>query len=361
MARNLARIQQGHFACPLELVDAVAGVIHVPEPAHTYALLDAGCGTGEALDHLGARLRERYPLCRFPLWGVEADRHRAEQADARFQPTGGRCLHGLIEECHPAQPPSLLWFNPPYDQIRGEGRLETELLAEALGYLSADTIMVVVIPSYVLADDDFTAPLLSHCEEPVIVANGIGDEYQRAVVVLRRRQRKQALRTVHCDEAHGLPTSPFHRWGKGRGDGGERHVLPPRTIQNLTRRTLSDDVLWHQVRTSRLSGALLTDAARPERPLEPPPGALRTGHIALLVASGCSDGVVRIGDREAVIRGTMATTTPTIERVPILDAQGRTTGLRTIEQTKYALSVRALRPDGTIEEYSSEEQETVTP
>lgn len=352
MARNLARLQQGFFPFPPDAIKAVAERFTIaPKDANrTFAMLDAGAGEGEALLTFREHLLERCPDATMPLYGIEADQTRTAKAAALFKQTGGYCLWGKIEECHPTTPPSLLWFNPPYDKLRGEGRLEYELFKQVVDWLSPGRgLLVMIVPDYVVKEWEMARTIDRYFEDVAVWCNGESDEYGRAVLIGRRRERAKARYEVSYDDQPwckgDLPTHPPDRTWE----------LQPSIVKNVVRHVMPPEVMAYHVQASHIRGVLLRDAAKFSHHAERPPGALRTGHVALLVAGGLSDGLVEVNGKEAVLRGCLDRRMRTVSQEAIMDDNGKPKGSRKVEQTNYNMLIRALRPDGNIEEYSSEE------
>jgi len=354
MARNLARLQQGFFPFPPDAIEAIAERFTVAskDASQTFAMLDAGAGEGEALLRFREHILERCPDADLPLYGIEADRTRTAKADAKFKPTGGYCLWGMVEECHPTTPPALLWFNPPYDKLRGQGRMELDLFKEVVDWLSPGRgLLVMIVPDYVVKEWQMAQIIDRYFEDVAVWCNGDDDEYSRAVVIGRRRER--ALTSSQTPWSHEwledpLPTQP----------PAKTWELRPSAVKNVVRHVMPPEVMAYHVQTSHIRGVLLQDAAVDSHQAERPPGVLRTGHVALLVAGGLSDGLVEVNGKEAVLRGCLTRCMKQTSHEVIADAKGKPKGIRTIEQTNYNMLIRALRPDGAIEEYSSEEKAT---
>jgi len=355
MARNLARLQQGFYPFPPDDIPTIAERFTVAhkDADKTFAMLDAGAGKGEALLRFRQAMLDCHPDADLPLYGIEADRTRTANADAKFRPTGGYCLWGMIEECHPTTPPAVLWFNPPYDKLRGQGRLELELFKEVVDWLSPGRgLLVMIVPDYVVKEREMVLTIDRYFDDIAVWSNGEGDEYSRAVVIGRRRER--ALPAYNYSDATWpegeLPTQPPDRTWE----------LRPSAVKNVVRHVMPPEVMAYHVQASHIRGALLQDASLSSHRAERPPGALRTGHVALLVAGGLSDGLVEINGKEAVLRGCLDHRMKQTSHEVLADAKGKPKGTRTIEQTNYNMRIRALRPDGNIEEYSSEEEKEDT-
>jgi hypothetical protein len=97
---------------------------------------------------------------------------------------------------------------------------------------------------------------------------------------------------------------------------------------------------------------LLRDALAPDPQLSRPPLPLRAGHVALLLAGGLCDSVIDdpVHGR-FMVKGSLKTSVKKIRT----DEKGE----RSIDvyRTRYALNVRVLRENGTLENYTSEPEE----
>jgi trans-aconitate methyltransferase len=118
--REIARACQGFFPIQDRIVNAVVRLLTLSSSLGPFVVLDAGCGTGKAIHDLREIWLAQRPDLNIGLLGIESDKNRCQQAAALF--ANGTSLWSAIEDATVDQPVSLLWFNPPYDRIRGAGR-----------------------------------------------------------------------------------------------------------------------------------------------------------------------------------------------------------------------------------------------
>lgn len=87
--REIARISQDYFPTQDRIVRAVAKLFKLPTvPTGTFAVLDAGCGTGKAINDLREAWLTQRPDLNITLLGIESDKSRCQQ--------GGGIVRGLF-------------------------------------------------------------------------------------------------------------------------------------------------------------------------------------------------------------------------------------------------------------------------
>src|SRR5437762_1246358 len=124
--REIARVQQGFFPTQHRIVYAIANLFKLPaQQQGPLVVLDAGCGTGRAIHDLHQICSARVPDSNIVTLGIESDKSRFQQSEEILGTSS--VLWTAIEDASLDRPVSMLWFNPPYDRIRGGGRTETAL------------------------------------------------------------------------------------------------------------------------------------------------------------------------------------------------------------------------------------------
>ena len=350
MAREQSRLVQGFFPTQPRIVAAIAKLIQ-PAPEGNVTVVDAGCGEGAALK----ALKERWGNPKnVKLYGVESDKSRAEAAEKVLD----ECLWSNIEDSRPSACCSVLWFNSPYDSVRGEGRLEYELFDEVKDWpMRKDGLIVMIIPKKVIADrlSGFPRYLDKH-----YAVEGFWDyplpereEFGQCVWIGRRRAVERF--------SYDMPGWLEMEWPTLPVDEPIRKPFIAKPSANLTLRRIEvgDDVLSDSLSRSPLRHALLREAMAPEPPLPRPPLSLRAGHVALLLAGGLCDSVIDDPDKgRFMIKGTLSVSRRKVKTEPKENADGETVAEVDYYRTKYALNVRALcERGGVIETYSSEPEE----
>jgi hypothetical protein len=316
--REIGRIQQGYYPTQNRIVRAVSGLFKLPAQSNgAVTVLDAGCGTGQAIYDLRNAWLER-------------------------------CPDGSV---------SLLWFNPPYDRIRGAGRSEPALFSKVKDWPGkAGGLLLLIVPDYVLADSgsglamaverDYELLGLWRYPEPEHAA------FKQCVLLARRREK--ALNKTRllfprwaCDPAVWpiLPDTPQP----------VADLCPVRGNLSLRRVRLSDDLLLDTVSRSALRGAMLREATAAAPPIGRPLLPLKHGHLALALAGGLCDGIVQKNGVRFLVKGTL---TSAIRKVATKDSFN-SDGIKTAEidtyKTRYEMSARCLLDNGSIENHTSAE------
>jgi len=201
--REIARAQQGFFPTQDRIVRAIAVLFNLTanQVGHV-TVLDAGCGTGQAIYDLRQHWLAAAPTQSAALLGIESEKHRYEQA-ATFLARGkggGIALWSAIEDATVDLPVSLLWFNPPYDRIRGAGRTEVALLNRVKVWPARGTsLLLMIVPDYVLADPDVGLAVAAERDYELLDLWRYPEtEYQdfKHCVLLARRREKALNKTI---------------------------------------------------------------------------------------------------------------------------------------------------------------------
>ena len=361
--REIARVQQGFFPTQDRIVTAVARLFKPPTSATgTVTVLDAGCGTGQAIHDLReVWLNQRRDL-NVTLLGIESDKNRCQQAAALLASGkgGGSALWSAIEDAAADLPVSLLYFNPPYDRIRGAGRTEAALFNRVKEWPARDTgLLLMIVPDYVLADAEVGLAVAVERDYELLglwqYPEPERQEFNQCVLLARRREK--ALNKTRLT---------FPRWAENpeawpvlRDDMKPvAALMPVQKAVTLRRTRLGNDVIVDVVSRSPLRNGLLREAAAPAPPIGRPLLPLKPGHLALALAGGLCDGIIESGKERFLIKGTLSSAVRRVSTKEQLDADGRKIADVDVYRTRYEMNVRALRCSGAIENYTSAEPDT---
>jgi len=333
--RLAGRIKMGYYPTPLNVIDRIKSFMSVPENQKINAF-DPCCGEGLALKHLTEGWN-----CQ--TYGIELDEHRAEEAKQNLNHvlkcsyTQTRITNGCF---------SVLFLNPPYDDetfnngiVTCSERKEKIFLKDTIKYLKPKGLLVYIIPQTRL--DKAIAKILSYRFEDIRVYRFQGEEYDafKQIVLFGIKKRNSELdkdsysSLVKVKETE-LPELPFIEQATYRLPAAGKVNLFRSTvidIQDLAREAKASP-LWRNFREMTR-----VDASNNDRP----PLPLHQGHIALMLANGCLDGVVGEGADRHVVKGK-------VQKVVIKheeQSQG-TTEIRELDQ--YQVSIKVLTTDGEI-------------
>jgi len=146
IGRLMASVKMGYYPTDMEHLMLLSRGIEFPDGV-TANLLDPCCGCGIALRTLACEHE-----CN--TYGIELDRHRAEEAIARLNRVGfGSYFHCRISQ----EAFHLMLLNPPYLSVMTEGgsnaRSEKRFLIDCYSHLMYGGLMIYIIPYYRLTSD----------------------------------------------------------------------------------------------------------------------------------------------------------------------------------------------------------------
>lgn len=331
---RLAAQMLGGFYPAAEQAIAHAATFLRPPPGEPFTMLDPCAGEGAAIRRLGDCL-----ACpRAMTYAIELDEGRAEVLKAAL-PEGQVLAPASIFGCRASLNSfSFIWLNPPFDYAYGGHRVEDQFLRTATAWLMPGGVMALVCPEDV-ADEysDACQHFVSNYEHCTIMPFPEAYRPFDEVIVFGHKRTRPNLDRAGAHRSTWktvqAPKDFTYRIPPGAG---------PRTFQKVepTERELE----W-MLACSRLRAHL----AAPERsPLPSPPLALGIGHVALLLASGHLDGVVRPeGKPPHVVRGTARKREFISDVTEIVNADGSTTTRTTISE-RIDLMVRTVDLTGTL-------------
>ena len=332
--RLAGRIKMGYYPTPLSVVDRIKSFVAVPDN-QKINVFDPCCGEGLALKVFSEGFHSE-------TYGIELDGYRAEEAKQNIDHvlkcsyTQTRITNGCF---------SVLFLNPPYDEetfsngmVTSSERKEKLFLKDIIKYLKPKGLLVYIIPQTRL--DKSIAKILSYRFEDIRTYRFHGEEYDafKQIVILGVKKKSPEL----DNDSYSLLAKakdmrllelPFEQAIYRLPDAGKVNLFRSTVIdlQELAREAKASP-LWRNFREMTR-----VDAANNDRP----PLPLHQGHIALMLANGCLDGVVGEEADRHVVKGK-------VQKVVIKheeQSQG-TTEIRELDQ--YQVSIKVLTMDGEI-------------
>ena len=360
--REIGRIAQGFYPTHDRIVQLLSRIV-TPPASGLVTVLDAGCGEGKALVDLRDAWASRHPAPQVRLYGVESDKGRAKTAQERFADAGGAVLWSPIEDCDTSVGVSLLWFNPPYDRIRGYDRMETALFRCVNEWPARGGHLLAIVPDYVLADEraGLACAIARHYEPPHIFRYPDPEykDFKQCVLIAARRER--ALDRNRVD----FPAWAYdsRKWPRLPEDPKALVTLRPAIAPLRFRRTkLGQALVIDILGRSPLRGMLLREAMAPAPTVEKPLMPLKKGHLALALAGGLCDGIVEAHGERFLVKGSLTSVVRKTGEKEKKNEDGEIVQRTDIMRTVYEMRVRCLRDSGRIENYSShgDEDDVVT-
>jgi hypothetical protein len=336
MAR-LASVAKGSFyPIPADALEVLLERLRAP--SEPFTVIDPCLGKGMALNTLRHRL-ECPPEHTF---GCELDEGRAAEAKALLAGCNILAPASFLGCRSTAGSFSLVYLNPPFaDELSGDRRCEYTFLVRATGWLRPGGVQALVVPEHVARSNDIRRQLLTWYD--TISERTFPErcrEYDEVIILAVKRSKavsagatreQMAWERVPPDTIYHIPPGdPPKVWEK-------IEYTPAELLRALSR--------------SPLRRHLLPPA---ELPLPSPPLALGTGHIALLLAAGHLDGVVRPEDGPChVVRGTASKVKYLAHEEARENADGSVT-TKEVWSERINLTVRAVDGTGIIRTFTQE-------
>jgi SAM-dependent methyltransferase len=307
-------------------------------------VLDPCCGEGEIKRYF--KDTNRHDM---EFYGVELDEYRFSKAeDVMDQCFQGDALNDVIRDDGFA---SVLFLNPPYNNDHEGHRLESRFLSAYRSALCEKGILVYIVPDYII-DKDLAKHILSAYEE-VRVYRYDDSEYDQVIVLGVKRKR---LISVEDDEVQWL-LDRIQNIRPGYFQFGKYDIAPrPKKHQNprFHRKGVDPLALERDLAQSRAYDRLRASITISENELRRPPCELHTGHLGLLLASGCIDGLVGEGTNAHLVKARC------IKKQSKEDSYDDDGNPITVTKETYQTSLKILTPSGDLKSVGSHDKITST-
>lgn len=338
IGRLMASVKMGYYPTDLEHVRHLVRGIAFPEGI-TANLLDPCCGCGIALQTLGNGNN-------YNTYGIELDRHRAEEALIRLDRVGfGSYFRSRVsnDAFH------LMLLNPPYLSVMTEGgnntRSEKRFLVDSLSHLLYDGLLIYIIPYYRLTTD--VCRILCDNFDDLTVWKFSGEEFKRfkqVAVMGTRRKRRDGSGLV--EEFASLVLEPEHL--RELADLPEnRYQLPTveKKVELFKGAEFNVVELAEQLSKSTSFSRLFeknkldSDVKRPLLPLN-------LGQVGLIGGSGLINGLVEC-DTPHIIKGRIVKEN-SANREENLNSKGDLTSTTLYETRSNKMIFNLLTPQGFL-------------
>jgi hypothetical protein len=215
----------------------------------------------------------------------------------------------------------------------------------------------LIVPDYILADQQTgLATAVERTYRTLALYRYPEPEYRafkQCVLIAQRREKalsgNRILFPEWAADSEQWPILPDHSRAIATLGAGEP--------LHIRRTMLSDELIRDVLSTSPLRNSLLREALAPAPKVERPLLPLKAGHLALALAGGLCDGIVEKESVRFLVKGTLSRKTCHTKTTEKIDAEGNKIADVDVFRTVYAMTVRCLREDGSIENYSSNDSE----
>jgi tRNA1(Val) A37 N6-methylase TrmN6 len=330
------RIKMGHYPTPARVVELIKN--YLAFPSSPFSAFDPCCGEGNALMGLVAETKAI-------TYGVELDHERAEKSKSRLNHVL-RC--GIEETRIQRRSCSLLFLNPPYDEITLEEEAETNterqeraFLRTTLPYLIPGGVLVYIIPQNRL--DKAIARMLASRFESVRVFRFPDPDYEdfKQIVVFGVRSKDNTLDEQKALRLQGIPKAFIPELIENSDISYSVPKSPPLTLFRSL--MIDPDELEKQMSQSALWKRFAALTTRTEMRIPRPPLPLHSGHLGLLLAAGKLDGIVGSGKDLHLVKGSVRKITTVLQEI-----KGEV--LEERELDRYVVSIKILDRHGDIRE-----------
>jgi SAM-dependent methyltransferase len=324
-----AKIKMGYYPTPVSVVERIKTFISFTDGC---TILDPCCGEGNALEKLTENSSAK-------TYGIEIDGHRAEEAKTKLDCVlkCGYEQTRISNSCF-----SCLFLNPPYDwetEDEGSERKEKVFLKETMKYLKPKGLLVYIIPQSRL--DKSTAKILAYRFENFLIYKFQDEEYEafKQIVLFAVKKKDNSIDEEALTKLTQVPAVDLKELPSREEPA---YDLPSSKEIPLFKSTIIDEKeLQKEVAESPLWEKFKELARVDQQKLENPPLPLHTGHLGLLLANGCLDGIIGQGEERHIVKGK-------VEKIvnKYTELKGEIVEERELEQ--YKVSVKILKQDGEI-------------
>lgn len=322
----------GYYPTPLPVADKVRSYLKFPQD--NASLFDPCCGEGQALKKLGEHAKAT-------TYGIELDEYRAKQAKATLD----HVIKGSYDDAKISNNVfSCLFLNPPYDwetardAARSE-RTEKAFLKGTIRYLQPSGTLIYIIPQNWLTGD--VARILSFRFDDCSAFRFPDDEYERfrQIVLFAVKKPRESLDEKAFSRMKRIPGQTLEAIPYS---SAPLYDLPPSKAVHMFRSSAIDEAeLEKELIGSVLWKQLCSSSSADNGNLGRPPLPLHTGHLGLLLANGCLDGVVGKGRDKHIVRGKVEKITNKFD-----EHDGDAVVEREVDS--YRVSIKLLKKDGDI-------------
>ncbi len=343
VARNLTKM--GYYPTKEEDAKLIATWF----TGSNYLMLDPCCGEGKALHTImEARNNDRDGASSF---GIEIERNRAEQArKLGIGPVVNEDFLSIIIERGSV---GAVFLNPPYDTV---DQTHYHFIEQSTDLLCAGGLLILIIPQYELKGK--TAVFLESIYENIMIFRSIDTTFKQLIMLGVKKEKRQvsdvaaiAALAVNPPVIREYVEDYGSSWNTRFGIGKKK--TPSDVKFNIPRTKSLEDIKisWKGIDPVVLEeklGLFTTDWDRlktfiPEavcvkRPILP----LRRGHLAQILASGLTDGVITdpATGKMYLIKGTVSRITEVVEE----DEE------KTTEVTHDVVSILKMDTNGNLRE-----------
>jgi len=334
--RLAAQVKGGFYPAHEEAVAHAASFLQTPT-GESFTILDPCAGEGAALRQLSKLLGSSPSL----NYAIELDDSRAAALQATMPDAhvlapadffGCRASFGTF---------SFVWLNPPFDCSYGGYRVEEQFLWRATEWLMPGGVMALVCPEDVI--DEYSRArqhFARNYENVAVIPFPESHRPFKEVIVFGHKRLRPEVEKTNGSQA----------WQSTQAPHGFRYQIPPGNGPRVFQKTEpTESELRRMLANSPLRSHLLSPD---QTPVPSPPLPLGIGHVALLLASGHLDGIVRPdGKLPHVVRGTSRKHSFVSDVTDTENKDGSTTTRTTISE-RIDLVIRTVDCSGRIRTFS---------